>query len=217
MNGAFKAGGRLPAERDLARSLNVSRSSVREALSALELQGRIVIRIGAGAFVAKAPRRGAAQARDRKELSPFDVLRTRRLVEAEAAALAARHATPAQIAAMAKAFERLAAEMRAGRMQSAADREFHLCIATASGNSALAFIIERLWAGSGQPLNVHIEERFVTRSRKRDNIAEHRAGLDAIRAGDATAARRAMRVHLANAARQRMVMLREGSGGNRRS
>ena len=186
-------------------------------MGALELRGRIVIRIGAGAFVAKAPRRGAAKGRDRKELSPFDVLRTRRLVEAEAAALAARHATPAQIAAMAKAFERLAAEMRAGRMQSAADREFHLCIATASGNSALAFIIERLWAGSGQPLNVHIEERFVTRSRKRDNIAEHRAVLDAIRAGDAIAARRAMRVHLANAARQRMVMLREGTGGNRRS
>jgi GntR family transcriptional repressor for pyruvate dehydrogenase complex len=214
--GTFKAGGRLPAERELARSMKVSRSSLREALGALELQGRIVIKVGSGAYVAKKAPRAASPARSGEELSPFDVLRTRRLVEGEAAALAAQHATPAQIRAMAKAFERLAAEMRAGRMQSAADREFHMCIAAASGNSALAFVIERLWAGSGQPLNVHIEARFVTRSRKRDNVAEHRAVLNAIRNGDAAAARRAMRTHLANAERQRMTLLRESFGGRRR-
>ena len=112
---------------------------------------------------------------------------------------------------MAKAFARLAADMRANRMQSPADREFHLCIAAASGNSALALVVERLWAESGRPLNARIEELFVTRSRKRDNIAEHRAVLDAIRNRDAAAARRAMRTHLANAERQRMILLR-GSG-----
>ena len=76
----------------------------------------------------------------------------------------------------------------------------------ASGNSALALIVERLWAEGGQPLDVRIEQLFVTRGRKRDNIAEHRAVLDAIRSGDATAARRAMRTHLVNAERQRMSM-----------
>lgn len=209
--GTFKEGARLPAERELARSLNVSRSSLREALGTLEMQGRIVIRIGSGAYVAKAPRR-APRSRGSTEISPFDVLRTRRLVEVEAAALAARHATPAQLKAMAKAFERLAADMRANRTQSPADREFHLCIAAASGNSALAHVIERLWAEAGQPLNVRIEELFVTRGRKRDNIAEHRAVLEAIRNKDAAAARRAMRAHLANAERQRMMLLGEGTG-----
>lgn len=94
-------------------------------------------------------RRGAAsraneraQGRTPAEISPFDVLRARRLVEGEAAALAARRATPAQLEAMAGAFRRLAAEMRANRMQSAADREFHMCIAAASGNSALALVID---------------------------------------------------------------------------
>jgi DNA-binding FadR family transcriptional regulator len=51
-----------------------------------------------------------------------------------------------------------------------------------------------------------MEELFVTRGRKRDNIAEHRAVLDAIRTGNASAARRAMRTHLVNAERQRMSM-----------
>jgi DNA-binding FadR family transcriptional regulator len=207
-DGTFKAGSRLPAERDLARSLGVSRSSLREALGALELEGRIMIRIGSGAYVASLPRRGAVRERPQAEVSPFDVLRTRRLVESEAAALAARHATPAQLKAMTSAFRRLAADMRANRTQSAADREFHLCIAAASGNSALALVVERLWDEGGQPLNARMEELFVSRGRKRDNIAEHQAVLDAIRRGDAAAARRAMRVHLANAERQRLVLLR---------
>ena len=215
--GTFRVGERLPAERDLAKSLDVSRSSLREALSALEIQGRGVIKVGSGAYVAKVPTRSGAKSRHQAEISPFDVLRTRRLVEVEAAALAARHATPAQVAAMAKAFNRLAADMRANRMQSAADREFHLCVAAAGGNSALALVIERLWAEGGRPLNVRIEELFVTRGRKRDNIAEHRAVLEAIRNKNPVAARRAMRIHLANAERQRMVLLREDADGLRTS
>jgi DNA-binding FadR family transcriptional regulator len=216
--GMWKPDERLPAERELARSLDVSRSSLREALGALEMQGRIVIRVGAGAYVARTRgRRGrrAPIATRQAEFSPFDVLRTRRIVEVEAAALAARHATPADLKSMADAFERLALDMRANRMQSPADRDFHLCIAAASGNSALAHVIELLWAEGGQPLNVRIEKLFVTRGRKRDNIAEHRAVLDAIRDRDPAAARRAMRAHLVNAEKQRMMLLQEQTHGAR--
>ena len=76
----------------------------------------------------------------------------------------------------------------------------------------IAFI-ERLWAKGGQPLAVRIEDLVVTRGRKRDNIGEHRAILEAIRRHDPAAARRAMRAHLRNAERQRMVMLRKSTGG----
>ncbi len=206
--GTFAIGERLPAERELARSLGVSRSSLREALGALEMQRRITIRVGSGAYVAPLRKRRIGAAQPSSEISPFEVLRARRVVEAEAAALAARHATPAQVAAMSGAFARLAADMRANRMQSPADRDFHLAIAAASGNSALALVIERLWAEGGRPLNARIEELFVSRGRKRDNIAEHRAVLDAIRHHDAAGARRAMRIHLANAERQRLMLLR---------
>ncbi len=214
--GTFKPGQRLPAERELAQSLKVSRSSLREALSTLDLQGRLSIKVGAGAFVKPmvAPmvtplrQRARTTAQVPREISPFDVLRARRLVEGEAAALAARNATAAHIAAMQSAFKRLATDMRANRMQSAADREFHLCIARASGNTALALVIERLWEEGEQPLNARIEELFVTAGRKRDNVAEHEAVLEAIRGRDAAAARRAMRSHLANAERQRLGLLR---------
>lgn len=210
--GSFKPGERLPGERELARALAVSRSSLREALGVLEMQGRIAIRVGSGAYVAAARPRRTVRRRGRPEPSPFDVLRARRIVEGEAAALAARNATAADLRALDRAFARLAADMRANRMRSPADRAFHVCIARASGNGALALVVERLWEEGWQPLGVRMEELFVTRGRKRDNIGEHRAILQAIRRRDAAAARRAMRAHLANAERQRMVLIKAETG-----
>jgi len=209
-DGTFAAGARLPAERALAKSLRVSRSSLREALSMLELDKRIEIRVGSGAYVAAKARRSAGKRGSIAETSPLEVMRVRRIVESEAAALAARHATPAQVAQLVAAYNRLAAQMRANRIRPAADREFHLCIAYASANTALAQVIERLWQEGEHPLSLRMEKLFVSRGRRRDNIAEHAAILDAIQRRDAPAARRAMRVHLANAERQRLVLLREG-------
>lgn len=216
--GTFPAGSRLPAERTLAQSLRVSRSSLREALSMLELERRIEIRVGSGAYVAtarEAPKR--AQGSDAAsagfaEAAPLEVLQVRRLVEGEAAALAAAHATPAQVAQLAAAFEELARQTRANGQYRAADREFHLCIARACANAALAQVIEGLWEESERPLNARMKALFVSPERRRDNIGEHEAILDAIRQHDPARARRAMRLHLANAARQRLVELRKAPG-----
>lgn len=212
-DGTFGAGERLPAERELARLLDVSRSSLREALGTLEMEGRIAIKVGSGAYVTAARPRKAPRQRGKAEPSPFDVLRARRVVEAETAALAARHATPADLRALDRAFARLAADMRANRVRSHADREFHELIAVASGNRSLAGIVARLWDEGWRPLGVRMEELFVTRGRKRDNIGEHRAILEAIRERDAPAARQAMRTHLRNAERQRMLLLKAGARG----
>ena len=208
--GEFAAGDRLPAERDLSRRLAVSRSSLREALSALELEGYVEIRVGSGVYVCARRRRvrPAAFRFRTSEVSPFDTLRARRIVEAETAALAARNASSVQIAAIEVAYARLATEMRAPRARSQGDRLFHVRIAEAAGNTALTEIVRQLWAAWHQPLNVRLEALFVTMRRRRDNIAEHRRILDAIRARDPAAARAAMRRHLVNAERQRMALLR---------
>ena len=74
-NGEFPAGSRLPAERELATLLGVSRTSVREAIISLEIAGRVEVRVGSGIFVAE-PRRGAdrrrwsTRARARSSCSP---------------------------------------------------------------------------------------------------------------------------------------------------
>ena len=117
--GEFAAGQRLPAERDLARQLGVSRPSVREALIALEVEGWVEVRIGSGIYVrpaahrsgARAPRNGNGTGTD---WGPLELMRARELVEGEVAALAARHARKPQVATMAAVLERMREEVASG-------------------------------------------------------------------------------------------------------
>src|SRR5512144_2293892 len=104
-SGEFPAGARLPPERDLARQLGVSRPSVREALIALEVEGLVEVRIGSGIYV-QAPRGKdppAEGADTHAEAGPFELLRARYVIEAECAALAAKSAKRAQVAAIEEA------------------------------------------------------------------------------------------------------------------
>lgn len=204
--GTFPPGERLPAERHLAQSLRVSRSSLREALSQLEMDGVLEIRVGSGAWVRRRSSvpSAAPLALPEPAASPFDLLRARRILEPEAAALAARAASPAQRDDLARAFERLARDMRANRRSPDADRDFHLQIARASGNAAVAQLVEQLWRDFQSPLAQRMEALYVTRDRRRDNVEEHRAILEAILAARPAQARQAMRLHLLNAQRQRL-------------
>src|SRR5881398_2569076 len=92
--GEFTPGERLPAERDLAKQLGVSRPSVREALIALEVEGWVEVRGGAGVFVLERARR-AQESRKKvppTEWGPLELIRARRVIEGEIASLAATQA-----------------------------------------------------------------------------------------------------------------------------
>lgn len=89
----FPEGARLPSERDLAMQLGVSRPSVREALIALEIEGKVEVRVGSGIYVV--PQRLMQVADPTSEgQGPFELLRARWLIEGEVAAEAARKAEP---------------------------------------------------------------------------------------------------------------------------
>ena len=85
-NGEFAHGTRLPAERELATLLGVSRTSVREALISLEIGGLVEVRVGSGVFVTAGPSSHASGGD--KGPGPFELLSARTLVEGEVAALA---------------------------------------------------------------------------------------------------------------------------------
>lgn len=198
----FRAGERLPAERDLARRLGVSRPSVREALIALEIAGRVEIRVGSGVYVTDAARSRASAPPE--ALGTFDVLAARKVVESEAAALAARHATAEDIRRIEQAFRELVAEANAEPVSTIADGRFHLRIAESCGNPAYACLVRTLWDMRQTPVAQRLDALLLTRSRRRTNIAEHRAILDAIRRRDPAAARRAMLRHIGGIARHRL-------------
>jgi len=193
--GAVVPGARLPAERDLARQLGVSRPSLREALIALEVEGLLDVRVGSGIYVSQPGERAPAS-----ELAgasgPFEVVRARWMIEGECAALAAKSGTPAQLRAIRKAHAAMRKEARHNHNPLDADRAFHVAVAQASGNSALELVVQTLWDQRMGPLYRALETKLEYPSMAGEALDEHQAVLAAIAAGDAAAARGAMRRHM---------------------
>jgi DNA-binding FadR family transcriptional regulator len=212
--GEFPAGGRLPSERELAAILGVSRPSVREALIALEIGGRVHVRGGAGVFVSR-PLPAADDAAVEQD-SPFELLRPRRVVEGEIAMEAARKALPEDLAAIRAAVDDLSRcddgfERRecwratctpADGRADAADREFHLAIAKATHNGPLLSVAQGLWKRSRSAPWKRTEQHFRSRRLRAAILRDHRAILAAIETHDARRARAAMRRHLEQVERE---------------
>ncbi len=201
-SGEFPAGARLPPERDLAKQLGVSRPSVREALIALEVEGLVEVRIGSGIYVlGPAAKADGGNGSDvvHAEAGPFELLRARYVIEGECAALAAKSAKKANVAAMEEALDQMQREMGGERQPLAGDRLFHLRIAEATGNGALVAVVKLLWEERAGPLYKQLEHHYDSPALWTAAMDEHRAVLKAIAAKDPVAARAAMQRHLNHA------------------
>ncbi len=189
----IRPGERLPAERELATKLGVSRTSLREALIALELGGTVEVRGGSGVYVSE-------QAKPQAEVpsagpGPFEVLAARRLIEVEVAAMAAKHASDANIDAILVAVMEMEQHHEDRSGNESADRNFHLAIARATGNSAMVGVIEYLWSQRGS-LWHKLKEHFQTEELRQQTLIDHRNIFAAIASHDVAGARTAMRAHL---------------------
>jgi DNA-binding FadR family transcriptional regulator len=202
--GEFSPGGRLPAERDLARQLGVSRPSVREALIALEVEGVVDVRTGSGIYVrAVDALNGAAATKPREydqgEWGPLELMRARELVEGEVAALAARNARRTHIAVIASAMSQMHEEAGAGIIPRAGDEAFHIAVARACGNEVLHDTVRGYWQARSGPLFERLGDYFENPASWDAALVEHTAVLEAIRGHDSAAARLAMQAHLKKA------------------
>jgi DNA-binding FadR family transcriptional regulator len=196
-SGEFKAGARLPPERDLAKQLGVSRPSVREALIALEVEGLVEVRIGSGIYVQPGNDGATTSGLPEAEAGPFELLRARYVIESECAALAAKSAKKAQVAAIADALDEMRREAALGEHHLVSgDRLFHLRIAEATGNGALVAVVKMLWEVRAGPLYKQLEHHYNSPASWDAALDEHGAVAKAIAAKDAPGARAAMQRHL---------------------
>jgi DNA-binding FadR family transcriptional regulator len=193
-SGEFAVGDRLPPERDLARQLAVSRPVLREAMVALELAGWVEVRTGAGTYVKRAGR--TPPSFPDAGPGPFELLEARRMLEGEAAALAAEKATPDDVDALAALNENIRRETQAGRTGVESDQAFHRRLAETTGNAVLADLVTHLWAGMNGPILARFHELTNQPGKHRTNITDHEAIIAAIAAGDPHAARAAMAMHI---------------------
>ncbi len=194
-SGELALGARLPAERDLAVQLGVSRPSVREALIALEVEGLVEVRPGSGVHVLTRQPVGAKRLAP-NTFGPFEIIRARQLIECELAAVAASRATRAHIAGLREALQLMDAELAGGTMPIRGDRLFHMRVAEIAGNGPLLRTIGELFDERNNPLFEQMGQHFENEKSWRKAIAEHRAVISAIASRKPRAARAAMHAHL---------------------
>ncbi|PKP92210.1 MAG: GntR family transcriptional regulator [Alphaproteobacteria bacterium HGW-Alphaproteobacteria-16] len=190
--GVFPPGSRLPGERELAERFGVSRVTIREAEIALQAIGRIRIKTGSGVYVAegKSVREDAPP-----RVSAFELTEARSLFESEAAALAASTITEDTLERLDELLEIMGHEDGEDDRSTEADQEFHLLIASASGNQAIIHVIKQLWRMRTEVPEVRTTYASVCQHDGRTRQREHGAIVDALRAHDPAAARIAMRGH----------------------
>lgn len=200
--GLFPVGTFLPAERELAEQLGVSRTSVREALIALEVSGQVSIRPGHGVQVLAASHSSDGVQMNQNDhasadIGPIQIMEARRWVETKTAELAAINHTPDNLERMQQAM-RLQAQADTARaiQYREGDRDFHIEIAKASGNPAYEVLVASLWEYRTRPLFRRFEELLVGPDRPTQTATEHHDIYEAIADRDSGAATKFMKAHL---------------------
>ena len=194
--GGFKAGTRLPPERDLAQQLGVSRPSLREALIALDVEGRVEVRSGSGVFVCAAlpdpaPRRTAAMGE-----SPSQLMEARSVIEGEVVILACARITEELLARLRELLKSMEAGIERRHARVDLDRQFHLTLSEMAGNAVLARLVGELFDERHSPISAKISSRFESTRTWKAALKEHEAILEAVEARDPIAAQAAIRAHL---------------------
>jgi len=194
-SGQYKPGERLPSERDLATAFKVSRPTIREAMIALEIRGLAETRHGSGIYVTD--QLPVPEGAGDLDIGAFELTEARRLFEGEASALAATTITEECLEELQLIVGEMADENARNEQGWTADRRFHIAIARATRNTAIAQVIESLLdMRHKSPLCVYMLER-ARRVGVQPRVSEHRRILVALRKHDPKAARNAMRDHLA--------------------
>jgi GntR family transcriptional regulator, transcriptional repressor for pyruvate dehydrogenase complex len=215
-DGTLKPGDRVPPEPELMRAFEVSRTVVREAMSRLQAGGLVETRHGIGTFVLEqgpaAPllSRPLGNIKIRQKLA---MLELRISLESEAASLAAVRRSEQHLMDMRASLDAYDAHRRSGQQTVDDDFRFHVQIAAATGNEYFEEVLGSLgratmsgrtlveaeavseagrWSGTfGEPLKELADGKAISQ-------LEHEAIFDAIKRGDAAAARAAMFMHLSN-------------------
>lgn len=197
LSGELKPGDRLPPEKELAERLGLSRSSLREAVKALELIRVLDVRRGDGTYVTSLEPQLLNEAVGfivelHQARGVLDLLEVRRILEPAAAAIAAGRIDAAGVKALRESMAGVTEETRVEELIEH-DADFHRIIASHAGNTYLASLLEAL---SSQTLRARIWRGLTETHSVVRTLSEHDAIADALEAGDAELARALLTVHV---------------------
>ena len=199
LRGILRPGEQLPAERDLAQRLGVSRPSLREAIASLREDGLLAPKAGAGVFVAEVLGSAFSPALTRlfaeHDLAVFDYLAFRRDMEGLAAERAARLASDTDIEVITAIFQKMQARP-GGKEEAALDAEFHLAIIEASHNVIMLHMMRSMYDLLREGVFYNRQIMFRQQTSRTALLAQHEEILTALQKRDAQGARAAVEAHL---------------------
>ncbi|KEI73392.1 GntR family transcriptional regulator [Endozoicomonas elysicola] len=205
VDGVYEVGSRLPAERDIAEMLNVSRTIVREALIMLELEGLIEVRKGSGIHVIASENTqnvGTTSENDAaafNDVGPFELLQARQLIESHVASFAATQLNKTNLQNMRSALELEKQELGQGVNTGKGDELFHMAIAEATQNSVLVALTQQLWEiRRKSPMWKRLHEWIDDVDYLEEWVDDHDKIIHALSCKNPEAARHAMWQHLEN-------------------
>ena len=185
-SGEYVPGARLPPERVLAEEFSVSRPTIREAIIALEVRGKVEVKTSSGVYLLEQPETNTANV----DVSAFELTQARALVEGEAAALAASNITDEEILSL----EQTLIEMQVGDPEKA-DEDFHKIISNATRNNAMKIAVENFWQLRETIGTIKEAYGDVCYNDGAARLNEHQMILDALKSRRADTARAAMHAH----------------------
>nr|WP_236692880.1 FadR/GntR family transcriptional regulator [Aneurinibacillus tyrosinisolvens] len=194
----LRPGDKLPSERELSERLQAGRSSVREALRALELLGLITTRRGEGTFIQHYRHNtlidliGAYVLKDFKTRK--DLVEMRKILEIDAVRLACRRGSEKYFAEMERIIHMAEQTIRDGKIPTEEDYLFHRMICRSSRNS----VLHRIWVPLVEYSKSVREQSLSRDGRAEEALEEHRLILEAMRAGNEEEAVDYMARHLEN-------------------
>jgi GntR family transcriptional repressor for pyruvate dehydrogenase complex len=208
-DGTLQAGDKIPPERDLARTLKISRASLRTGIGYLAAMGVMKVRHGVGTFVADGPPEfGTSSLALMSALhgfQPWQMFEARIVIESQLAALAAERGTEEDHAAMAEEVAEMFASLEAPLEYLIHDIQFHRIISKASGNPILAAVMETISSVLYETRRDKVEHSTDLR----ESAEMHREIYRAIRSRNAVEARKLMEKHL-QLARAAQILEKQG-------
>ena len=197
--GKLKPGARLPPERELAKQLEVSRPTVREAMIALEISGLVEVRVGSGIYVLETEKKNLKLSNKIKDIGPgpLELIEARKEIEGNNAALAAQRIDAKCLEQLEQAVENMVQDNLVG---ADGDREFHLLVAKATGNSVLETLTTYLWdQQQNSPMWTKLLELMQEKKLHTTILDDHQSLLDSFRQKNPKEAQAIMRNHLNHA------------------
>lgn len=202
LRGILRPGERLPAERELAERLGVSRPSLRDAISELQENGLLMAKAGSGIFVAEVLGNAFSPALSRlfaaHETAMFDYLSFRRDIEGLAAERAARLGSESDLKVIQAIIDKMVAAQKAGNSDDEArlDAEFHMAIVEASHNVVMLHMMRSMFDLLQQGVFYNRKIMFHQRTTRTAILDQHRAINTALQERNPEGARAAVEAHL---------------------